>query len=109
MEIINLDYFKKLDIRIAEILEVEKVPDTNKLLKLEIDLDDEKRTIISGIGEQYQPEELIGKQIIVLANLEPKTFKGIESQGMLLAAVNKSGVISLLMPDKKMQPGDKIS
>jgi methionine--tRNA ligase beta chain len=109
MEIINLNDFKKLDIKVAEILEAEKVPNTDKLLKLKINLGNEERIIVSGIGEQYQPEELIGKQIIVLANLEPKTFKGIESQGMLLAAVSENGIISLLMPDKKMQPGDKIS
>ncbi|MCX8016192.1 MAG: methionine--tRNA ligase subunit beta [Patescibacteria group bacterium] len=109
MELINLEYFKKLDIRVAQILEAEKVVGTDKLLKLKIDIGNEQRIIVSGIGSQYQPEELIGKQIIVLANLEPKTFKGIESQGMLLAAVNENGGIALLVPDKKMGVGDKIS
>lgn len=109
MEVINLDYFKKLDIRVAEIIEAERVPETEKLLKLTINIGGEQRIIVSGIGNEYQPEQLVGKQIIVLANLEPKTFRGIESKGMLLAAVNQNGNVSLLMPDKKMVPGDKIS
>ncbi len=108
METINLDYFKKLDLRVAEILEAERVPETDKLLKLKINLGDETREIVSGIGAQYKPEDLIGKQIVVLANLEPKVFKGIESQGMLLAAVNEAGKIALLKPNKKMKPGDRV-
>ncbi len=109
MEVINLDYFKKLDIRVAEIIEAERVPETEKLLKLTINIGDEQRIIVSGVGNEYQTEQLVGKQIIILANLEPKTFRGIESKGMLLAAVNQNGNVSLLMPDKKIVPGDKIS
>ena len=108
METINLNDFKKLDLRLAQIIEAERVPDTNKLLKLKLDLGDETREIVSGIGMQYHPEDLIGKQIVIVANLEPKVFRGIESQGMLLAVVNKDGDISLLIPDKKMTPGDRI-
>ncbi|MDD3614421.1 MAG: methionine--tRNA ligase subunit beta [Candidatus Pacebacteria bacterium] len=108
METVSLDYFKKLDLRVAEILEAERVPETDKLLKLKINLGDETREIVSGIGAQYKPEDLIGKQIVVLANLEPKIFKGIESQGMLLAAVNETGEIALLKPNKKMKPGDRV-
>jgi len=108
MELINLDYFKKLDIRIAEIVTAEKVVGTDKLLKLKINDGNEERIIVSGIGNEYQPEQLVGKQIVVLANLEPKVFKGIESQGMLLAAVDKNDKISLLIPDKKMAAGDQI-
>ena len=108
METINLNDFKKLDLRLAQIIEAERVPDTNKLLKLKLDLGDETREIVSGIGMQYHPEDLIGKQIVIVANLEPKVFKGIESQGMLLAVVNKDGDISLLIPDKQMTPDDRI-
>jgi methionyl-tRNA synthetase len=108
METINLNDFKKLDLRLAQIIEAERVPDTDKLLKLKLDLGDETREIVSGIGMQYHPEDLIGKQIVIVANLEPKVFKGIESQGMLLAVVNKDGDISLLIPDKQMTPGDRI-
>lgn len=109
MEFINLEYFKNLDIRVAQIIEAEKIEGTDKLLKLKIDIGKgETKTIVSGIGLQYQPQQLIGKQIIVLVNLEPKIFRGIESQGMLLAAVNNDE-IALLVPDKKMGVGDKIS
>ncbi|MGB9847845.1 MAG: methionine--tRNA ligase subunit beta [Minisyncoccia bacterium] len=109
MKTINLEYFKKLDIRVAEIIEAKKVVGTDKLLELKIDIGGQEKTIVSGIGLDYQPEDLIGKQIVVITNLEPKTFKGIESQGMLLAAVDENGKIALLVPDKKMAAGNKIS
>jgi len=108
MELIKFEDFKKLDLRIAEIIKAEKIENTDKLLKLTINLGSETREIISGIAMQYNPENLIGKQIIVLINLEPKVFKGIESKGMLLAAVNDNNEIALLTPDKKMNPGDLI-
>ncbi len=108
MEPIKFEDFKKLDLRVAEIIKAEKIENTDKLLKLTINLGSETREIISGIAMQYNPENLIGKQIIVLINLEPKVFKGIESKGMLLAAVNDNNEIALLTPDKKMNPGDLI-
>lgn len=108
MELIKFEDFKKLDLRIAEIIKAEKIENTDKLLKLTINLGSETREIISGIAMQYNPENLIGKQIIVLINLEPKVFNGIESKGMLLAAVNDNNEIALLTPDKKMNPGDLI-
>lgn len=109
MEKISLTDFQKIDLRIAKILEAEKIENTEKLLKLTIDLGEEKRTIVSGIGEFYQPQELVNKEIVVVANLEPKIIKGIESQGMLLAAVDSQGKISLLIPDTFIEPGTKIS
>ncbi len=109
METINLNDFKKLDLRLAQIIEAERVPDTDKLLKLKLDLGDETREIVSGIGMQYHPEDLIGKQIVIVANLEPKVFRGIESQGMLLCAVDKEDKVALLNPDKEFPSGTIIT
>jgi len=105
---ISFDDFQKLDIRIGTILEAEKVEGADKLLKLKVDLGEEQRTLVAGIAETYQPEEIIGKQIPILTNLEPKTLRGIESQGMILAVDTGSGV-ALLHPDKKIDNGSKIS
>ncbi len=84
-ETITFDEFMKIDLRVAKILKAERVPGTSKLLRLEIDLGNEKRQLVAGLAEYYKPEELEGKTIIVVANLEPKKIRGIESQGMLLA------------------------
>ena len=83
---ISFDQFEKLDFRIAQVVEAERVPKSKKLLKLLIDLGFEKRTIVSGIALSYEPDQLIGKKVIVVANLTPATIMGIESQGMILAA-----------------------
>ena len=110
-EKISYDDFAKLDLRVATIKKVEGIEGADKLLKLEIDLGEEKpRTLVAGIKKYYEKENLIGKQIIIVANLEPRKMKGIESNGMLLAAVSddKSQVI-LLMPEKAISPGTKIS
>ena len=104
---ITFDDFNKLDIRIATILEAESVPETDKLLKLKIDLGDEQRELVAGIAEDYKPEDIKGKQIPILINLEPKTIKGIESKGMILA-VDIEGKAILLHPDKKVDNGSKI-
>ncbi len=81
----------------------------DKLLKLEVDLGTEKRTIVSGIAQHYQPEELIGKQVIVIVNLAPRKMRGIESQGMILTAENKDGKLFLLQPEKQVEPGSNVS
>ena len=86
MEQITFDEFKRMDLRVGEIFEAERVEGTQKLLKLEVDIGSEKRQMIAGIDDVYPPETLIGKKIIVVANLQPATIRGIESQGMLLAA-----------------------
>jgi len=104
---ITFNDFQKLDIRIGTIIQAEKVPETDKLLKLTIDLGNEKRTLVAGIAETYKPEELEGRQIPILTNLEPKTFKGIESQGMILA-IDIEEKATLLNPDKKVPNGSKI-
>lgn len=104
---IKFDDFNKLDIRIGTIENAEKVEGADKLLKLTVDLGEEKRTLVAGIAEDYKPEEIIGKQIPILTNLEPKTIKGIESKGMILA-IDINGKATLLHPDKKVPNGSKI-
>jgi methionine--tRNA ligase beta chain len=98
------DDFKKLDIRIGKILSVEKVEGTDKLLKLEIDCGAEKRQVVAGIAATYQPDQLIGKEIPVLMNLEPRTIRGVESSGMILAA-DAAGKPVLLHPDGEVPAG----
>jgi len=104
---ITFDDFKKLDIRIGKILAAEKVEGTEKLLKLEIDFGFEKRELVAGIAVFYQPEQVIGKEIPVLMNLEPKTIRGIVSQGMILAA-DVEGKPVLMHPGKEVPPGSII-
>jgi methionyl-tRNA synthetase len=106
-EMISYDEFSKLDIRVALVENVEKVPKADKLLKLSIDLGTEKRTIVAGLAEFYNPKDLIGKKIVILANLEPRKLRGITSQGMLLAAEDGK-LVSILTPDKDITPGSKI-
>ena len=107
VELIPYDEFSKLDIRVALVEKVEKVPKADKLLKLSIDLGTEKRTLVAGLAEFYNAKDLVGKKIIVLVNLEPRKLRGILSQGMLLAADDGENV-SLLIPEKDMPPGSKI-
>jgi methionine--tRNA ligase beta chain len=104
---ITFDDFKKLDIRIGKILAAEKVEGTDKLLKLEVDFGIEKRELVAGIAETYQPEQVIGKEIPVLMNLEPRTIRGIVSQGMILAA-DVEGKPVLMHPDNDIPPGSII-
>jgi methionyl-tRNA synthetase len=106
-ELVSYEEFKKLDIRIALIENVEKVPKADKLYKLSIVLGEEKRTIVAGLAEHYKADELKGKKIAVLANLEPRKLRGILSEGMLLAAVDGEKV-SVLTPDKDIASGAKI-
>lgn len=94
------DDFIKMDIRIGTILEAERVPKTDKLLKLLIDTGIDKRTVVSGIAEYYKPEEIIGQKVSVLANLSPRKIKGIESKGMILMAENADGTLSFVAPTK---------
>jgi methionyl-tRNA synthetase len=105
---IKIEDFQKLDLRVAEVLEAKRVKDSKKLIELKIKIENEERTIVAGIGEYYSEEELIGKKVIVLKNLEPKKLKGILSEGMLLAA-SKDGKLTLLTIDKDIESGAKIS
>ena len=104
-EEITFDDFQKMDIRVSTILEAEKVAKTKKLLKLTVDTGIDKRTIVSGIAEHFTPEELIGRQVLVLVNLAPRELKGIESRGMILMAEDVSGKLELLSPGNKTNNG----
>ncbi len=104
---ITFEDFKKLDIRIGRILLAEKVEGTDKLMRLEIDFGAEKRQVVAGIAEFYQPDQLIGREIPVLVNLEPRTIRGTESNGMILAA-DDEGKAVLLHPEREVPPGSVI-
>jgi len=106
-EYITIDDVAKVHLRVATILEGERVPDTDKLVKLRVRLGDEERTIVAGIGKHYDPTELVGKQIIVVANLQPRKLKGITSQGMLLAA-SVDDDMALLTPMSALPDGADI-
>lgn len=96
----TFDDFSKMDIRTGTILEAERVPKTDKLLKLKIDTGIDQRTVVSGIAEWYKPEDIIGQQVSILVNLAPRKIKGIESQGMILMASNNTGELSFVSPTK---------
>jgi len=106
---IQYDDFAKLDLRIGTILSAEKVAKTDKLLKLEVDLGFEKRTIVSGIALHFKPEEIIGKQVVIVANLAPRKLKGIESNGMILSAEDANGKLHLINPEELINPGAGVS
>jgi methionyl-tRNA synthetase len=106
---INYDDFAKIDLRVATIVECRPHSNADKLLVLQIDLGGERRQICAGIRQNYQPEQLIGKQIIVVANLEPRVLRGETSQGMLLAATDAAtGRVILLGPAEPVGAGSKV-
>jgi methionyl-tRNA synthetase len=107
-ELVTFDDFSRIDIRTATILEAEKVPKTTKLLKLKIDTGIDIRTIVSGIAEYYNPEDIVGRQISIVANLEPRKIKGIESKGMILMAEDKNGKLVMVAPADKVSNGSMI-
>jgi methionyl-tRNA synthetase len=100
--------FEKIDIRVGTVLECIKVPKADKLLQFLIDDGISKRTIISGIAQWYKPEDLVGKQVCFIANLEPRKLRGVESHGMLLSAENTDGSLSLIQPSVVVAPGSKV-
>lgn len=105
---ITFDDFTKMDIRVGKIVTAEKVAKTKKLMKLTIDTGIDTRTVVSGIAEYYTPEEVIGRQVSILVNLEPKPLKGIESQGMILMAEDADGKLSFVAPEQEIKPGAEI-
>ena len=105
---ISFDEFEKLDIRVGTVLECTKVPKADKLLCFKIADGLENRTIVSGISKYYKPEELVGKQVCFIANLPPRKLKGIESQGMILSAVNNDGSLSVITTDREVKPGSQV-
>jgi methionyl-tRNA synthetase len=106
---IVFDDFAKIDLKVGTILAAEKVAKADKLLKLEIDLGFEKRTIVSGIALHYQPEEIIGKQVVVVVNLAPRKMKGVESRGMILMAEDAAGKLHFVSPGEMINPGAGVS
>ena len=103
---ITIEDFKKVDLRVAKIVAALRVEGSDKLLKLRVNMGEEERQIVAGIGIAYEPASLIGKEIIIVANLEYRSLMGIESQGMLLAAGNSHPV--LLQPEIEVAPGSVI-
>ena len=108
-ETIAFDDFTKLDIRVGEIIEAEKVKKAKKLLKLIVDTGIDKRTVVSGIAEHYSPEDVIGQKVSILMNLAPRKIRGVESQGMILMAENEKGELSFIAPTKDILAGNSIS
>ena len=111
---VNYDDFSKIELKTAKVLEASRVEGSEKLLKLILDAGDKdeagvliNRQVIAGIGKSYEPENLVGKQIVIVANLEPRQLMGLESNGMILAASDENG-IAVLMPDKEVNPGSGI-
>jgi len=105
---ITIDEFRRLDIRVGEVVSATRVPGTDKLIEIEVDIGSEVRRMITGIFPLYQPESLVGRRIIVLANLQPRKVRGVESNGMLLAA-EWEGEIGLLTVDKAAPRGARIT
>ena len=104
-DFIDISAFQQVQLRTAVILEAERVPKSKKLVKLQVDLGTEKRQVLAGIAEHYEPEALIGKTVVVVANLQPAKLMGLESQGMILAASNDKGELTLVSPSSDIGPG----
>ena len=104
----TIDEFQKVDLRVGRITAAERVEGSEKLLKLQIDIG-EPRQIVSGIAKAYAPEDLVGKSVVVIANLDPRMMMGLESQGMLLAAHGEDGAPVIIAPTTNVPSGSKIS
>jgi len=105
--LISIEDFAKVQLKIGKVLQAERVLKSNKLIKLQVDTG-EMRQVVAGIGQVYDPEDLTGKSIVVVTNLKPAKLMGVESQGMLLAATDSDGVLSILIPEKNVKEGAKI-
>ena len=105
---VTLEEFKKLELKVAEIISADPHPNADRLMVLRIRMGEEERTIVAGIRAFYQPSELAGKKIVVVANLAPATLRGVTSEGMLLAA-SLDNQLTLLVPDREIPSGAKIS
>lgn len=107
-DFIDIEYLRKVDLRVGIVTRAEKIPGSKKLLKLEVDLGTEKRQIVAGLAPWYEPEQLVGKKIVVVANLKPRRMMGVESQGMLLAAVGRDGRPYVLTVEGEVEAGAKV-
>ncbi len=107
---ISFNEWKKLDLRVARIIDVKEHPNADKLYLLDVDLGNEKRQLVAGLKNNYSPDELKGKLCVVFTNLEPATIRGIKSEGMVLAAVNEDkSKVFILQPEKDIELGSRIS
>ena len=107
---ISIEEFGKVELRVATVTAAEAHPNADRLVVLSVDLGDEQRQLVAGIRAHYTTEELVGRQIVVVANLQPAKLRGVESQGMLLAATDaSSGGVIVLSPEKPVAPGSKVS
>ncbi|MBU4346793.1 MAG: methionine--tRNA ligase subunit beta [Candidatus Omnitrophica bacterium] len=104
---VTFEDFKKLELRVAKIKEVKDHPDADRLYVITIDLGDKTKQVVAGIKNYYKKEDLIGRQVVAVDNLEPATLRGVESQGMLLAAQDKQG-ICIIAPDREVQLGSTV-
>ena len=104
---ITYDEFSKLDLRVAKVVSAEQHPNADRLIVLQIDLGEEQRQIVAGLRQWYAPEDLAGRQIVIVANLEPARLRGVESNGMLLAVDGEDTVV-LLSPSAEVPPGAKV-
>jgi len=104
---IVIEDFRKLELRVAEIIEVNDHPDADRLYLIKLDLGDRQKQVVAGIKASYSKEELIGRQVVVVDNLQPAVLRGQESQGMILAASDENGIV-LVSPDKKMKLGSVV-
>jgi methionyl-tRNA synthetase len=107
MDIVSFDEFKRMDLRVAEILKAEKIEGADKLLKLQVDIGTETRQLVAGIAQEYDPQELEGKKVAVIVNLKPAVIRGVESRGMILAAVENDKAVLSFYPDN-LPSGAKI-
>lgn len=98
MSPITIDEFKKIDLRVGKVLEASRIESSKKLIKLTVDLGSEKRQIVAGLAEHYRPEDLLGKYVVVVANLQPRRIMGYESQGMLLATCDRPALLTIINP-----------
>ncbi|MGE5437611.1 MAG: methionine--tRNA ligase subunit beta, partial [Syntrophothermus sp.] len=104
---ITIDDFMKVQLKTAEVIEAERVPKSEKLIKLKVKLDNEERQVVAGIGKSYSPEEMLGKKIIIVANLKPAKLMGLESKGMLLAVTKEDGSLQVLNVDASVKNGTR--
>lgn len=108
MATIGIDLFRQLDLRIATVTAAAPHPNADRLLVLQIDIGGEARQLVAGIRRHYEPESLVGKQIVLVANLAPASLRGVESQGMILAASDDEGRLSLVTPERPVSTGASV-
>ena len=104
---ITIQDFAKVELKTGKVVEAEQHPNADKLIVMQVDMGDEKRQIVGGLRDWYAPEDLVGKEVVLVTNLEPATLRGVESNGMLLAAEG-GGDVAVLKPDRPLPPGSKV-